>query len=388
MIKNIVTWLLYAMILLGFATFAFTQNSVITLDSPNNTKRSTTGVANFTAAFGIGKYTDAQEDTLVSSLTSANAGTLWYNTEHNGIMLWNGTRRIDVQGVDFGDASSGDATITGTTTLTSDAYYRNLTVSSTGVLVARGVRIFVDDKLTIQAGGVIHADGNNGLNATSNVGATGGASVTTIFIGGSNAGGTGGKGSTGAGVQAARVTNVANCGGTAGAGGAGGKGSGRTGGASRLGERTLSQIRYFTYQFDVGGITLLGGASAPGGSSAGGGAGGQGGGGGGGGSGGGIVAIFAENFENNGIIRSNGGNGGNGFSPASGNAGGGRGGGGGGGCIYLISDSFINIGTTQVNGGTGGNGGSPSGTGTAGSNGTNGGSGSVFIFNATEKRWL
>ena len=53
-------------------------------------------------------------------------------------------------GTSFGDGSDGPVTISsGTTTLTRDMYYSDLTVSSTGVLLTAGYRIFVSGTLTV-----------------------------------------------------------------------------------------------------------------------------------------------------------------------------------------------------------------------------------------------
>jgi hypothetical protein len=55
----------------------------------------------------------------------------------------------------YGNGIDGDATISSSVTLTSDAYYRNLTITGTGFLRTNGFRVFVQNTLNIQSGGQI-----------------------------------------------------------------------------------------------------------------------------------------------------------------------------------------------------------------------------------------
>jgi collagen type VII alpha len=81
-------------------------------------------------------------------------------------------------------------TITSNTTLTNDLYARNLTVSA-GTLFTNGFRIFVQNQFQVQSPGIISNAGSPGANAavnqvTPNTGGTGGAAGQ--FIGGGNGG--------------------------------------------------------------------------------------------------------------------------------------------------------------------------------------------------------
>ncbi len=57
----------------------------------------------------------------------------------------------------FGDGSDGTVVISSNTTLTSDMYYENLTISNNAVLKPGGYRIFVRTLLTIESGSSISA---------------------------------------------------------------------------------------------------------------------------------------------------------------------------------------------------------------------------------------
>jgi len=67
----------------------------------------------------------------------------------------------------FGDGSDGDVTIVaGTTTLSKDMVYNNLTIQAGGILKPAGYRIFVKGTLTIAAGGSINDNGNDASGST------------------------------------------------------------------------------------------------------------------------------------------------------------------------------------------------------------------------------
>ena len=114
----------------------------------------------------------------------------------------------------FGDGSDGDGNITGgTTTLTREWHYNNLTITGTGILKPRGHRIFVKGVLTIAVGGSINDDGIAG-----GTGISGGTALTNMsgvacLGAGSGAGGVGrttsGGGSAGAASSNCSTNNVA-----------------------------------------------------------------------------------------------------------------------------------------------------------------------------------
>jgi len=334
--------------------------------------------------------------------------------------------------LNFGDGSDGNVTIaSGTTTITRDMYYNNLTIQTGGVLNPSGYRVFVMGTLTFQGTGIIARNGTNGGNggnggngAAGTPGAAGaagvaGAALAAGSIAGGVAGGTGavgligvqGNGGSGNNGLAATPSNLTSAiGSTSGAGAAGGAGGtgfngvsgGTAGGASAAATVTnplimpripqwAINLHYFsntTFAF------MNGSAQAPGGSSGGSGGGGnQGtgdsgggsGGGGAGGSSGGIVMVAAYSVVSitNNVIQAlggtggKGGNGGNGSASNGGGGGGSAGGTGGtGGVVVVIYHTWLGtaLTTAAVAGGTGGSLGTG---GTAGTSGTNGSSGST-----------
>jgi hypothetical protein len=249
----------------------------------------------------------------------------------------------------FGDGVTGTATITGTTTLSAEAYYNNLTISSTGILKPAGFRIFVKGTLTVDSGGTINDDGNPGSGVTGGTG-LGARQTLNAASGGGGNGSSGGNGSVGGGATNSSLNDT----GVAPTGGKGGDGAPNTGGnggsagqpaqAQRWQGTAWQQQGRFsngtaTGQFN-GGSGGGGGASSAATCT-----------GGGGGSGGGSVWIAAKYVINNGRISANGGNGANGFGGA-GNAGGGGGGGGGNVCVGTLS--YTGSGLLQALGGKGG----------------------------------
>jgi len=316
----------------------------------------------------------------------------------------------------FGNGNDGDVDITtGTTTLTRDMYYDNLTIDSDGEIVTAGYRIFV--KGTLTNNGYITRNGNNGgvggNGATSNstntsqgtagtqlafgtlfggvageLGGTGGAGGDASGSGSDQAGKAGGAG--GAGNNSA--SSLGSNGGTGSAGGLGGltydgQSAGAVGAGGGAGTATASKNNIYnavtainlfeiTAEATLQSLTSSAGEGGGGGGAGGGGyygtskVGGQGGAGGGSGSSGGIIAIYAETIINNGVVMSIGGNGGNGGDGGDGgdvSAGGGGGGAGGnggaGGVILYLYETKTEVGTELVTGGTAGS------KGIAGSNG-------------------
>lgn len=259
----------------------------------------------------------------------------------------------------FGNAADGNVTISGgTTTLTSNKYYNNLTIAADGILKPAGFGVFVKKLLSVASGGVISADGNDGSGATA--GAQSGATGSTM-AGIGAAGGAGGANANGS--AASGVTSV----GMGGAGAAGGASGVRTGGA--LGNSALGSSGYNTFYNPFS--AMHGGMLSTQANSRGDGGGGGGGGageapgdtGGGGGSGGASLHIRAKSIVNNGAIRANGGAGAAGTGV---NAGGG--GGGGGGVVVIFCESYVGNAATA----TGGAGGAAVGGGSAGGTGSDG----------------
>ena len=307
----------------------------------------------------------------------------------------------------FGAGTDGDVTISsGTTRLTRNMYYNNLTINSTGTLIPDGNAIHVRGTLNItgaQAGAINH-NGANGTSSTNQAGGSGGLATSfgeRFTVG--QVGTTGGTGTTTAGGTSGAVVAVplspTSRGTNAGRSGAGGNGSGGLGGASF--DATSPSRSFFPRSIhDLLGVTLIITASntgqymsaAP--SGRGGGAGGGDGtnlgrGGGGGGGGAGCVLIFAKTIDVTGaiasVIQSRGGNGGNGANGATGNVGGGGGGGGAcGGMVCIVYEEIIGSATNIINisGGNGGNGGNGIGTGLAGTGGNSGNAGVVVLINA------
>ncbi len=274
----------------------------------------------------------------------------WINYSLNQITAW----LADAGRGAFGDGSDGDVTVSGgTTTLTADAHYENLTITSTGILQPAGYRVFVRGLLTIEAGGVIRRNGNPGVVPVDNItpGAAG-AALAAGSLGGSFAGGAGAPGN---GNGTAGSGGATGAGGSAGAGGDSNDiGNGANGGAVSLfgasGPTSLRTLAAATGRVITGAGTVL----IPfGGGGGGGGGGGTIGSGGGGGSGGGVLAIWTYRLVNNGAIEANGGAGGGAFTgpDAAGNGGGG---GGGGGLIWLVTRGRSGAGVVQALGGAGG----------------------------------
>ena len=296
----------------------------------------------------------------------------------------------------WGDGSDGNVTIpSGTTTLTRDMYYSNLTVQSGGILITAGYRIFVLNTLTVNSGGLIHNNGSAASGQTAGAGGLGGNLI---------AGATGGTGGGGGGAQTGNslgnpgsqpttpsvVTKpVGNTTGVAGgAGGSGGTnnyggGSGASGGLAGAASGTAINFprSLFTAFALLDGSTQLGASVANGGGGGGGGGGGNSGGAGGAGGGtggnGGFVWIAAFSIVNNGTIQSIGGAGGTGGNGASNKGGGGGGGtGGNGGVIVCIYSSFSGNALSVAAGAAGTAGTAASG----GNNGANGSAGNVGVI--------
>ena len=334
----------------------------------------------------------------------------------------------------FGDGSDGDLTSSsGTTTLTKDMYYDDVTISGTAIINPAGYRIFIKGTLTISGSAKIIRTGNaggNGGNATGRTpgtGGTAGAVMSGVTVPDGNAGTVGVSG----GLSPNNINDEAGTAGDAGnagtsidgsiggtgatsvAGGAGGAYAGfngGNGGASAVGGVITAPKNTPRNLFDTINLwnpktfVLHKSSSAPG-SGGGGGGGGHavnrepagGGGSGGTGSDGGFIAVYAKTIVNsvaggiscNGGVGGNGGNGGNGGSGGGIGAGGGGGGAGGtggtGGVIIVVYSSLTQSGSGSFlasggAGGTGGTGGTYSGTNSVnGSNGNTGTTGAAGV---------
>lgn len=240
----------------------------------------------------------------------------------------------------YGDGSDGDYTINGgTTTLTRDMYYNDLTITNTGVLKTDGFRVFVKGTLTIQASGTINDDGP--------AAAAGVGGIVSLTVGSLGKGASGGN-------SEANGNNITNSEG--GAGGDGGGGSGGTGGTATVPSPQVGvfDLAIITTMFLTTGKINGGAGGAGGGNNAGTG--------GGGGAGGGVVMIAAHTIVNDGSISADGGAG------ANGSGGGDGGGGGGGGVVAVICNSYTGNDPTADGGALG----------TGAANGVAGTAGNVF----------
>ena len=252
----------------------------------------------------------------------------------------------------YGNGTDGDVTVSGTTTLTGDAYYNNLTV--TGTLNTANFRVFVAG--TLSGNGTIACNGPSVANAS----AGGSAVASQVYL---NAG-SGAAGATGTGGTATAVAQkLGGNGGAGGAGSTGAAGGAQTGTANVAaagGINLYQDVVAFMRGQPVGSSTtrLSGGAGGGGGGGDGTNAGA------GGGAGGGSVFDAARANTNNGAINATGGNGG---TRTTGNVGGG--GGGGGGVVVVVTGSTTQTFTVSVAGGNAGNG---VGTGANGAAGTAG----------------
>jgi hypothetical protein len=303
----------------------------------------------------------------------------------------------------FGDGSDSDVTISaGTTNLSRDMYYHNLTITG-GALAANGWKIYVSGTLDITAApanSIIAASSSqNGQNASNAGGGTRGSITnTSTTVGQNQLGGSGVNGGTGAGSSGSLDTSTWTVGGLSSTSGGGGAVGATAGGSGRAPTTpsTTTDIRRLQTELSAWQATgayqrMNGGQGGPGGSSGAGDGVGSGGGGGGGGAGAGILYIAARTINRGGstaasAISAIGGLGGNGASGTGGTNRGGGGGasGGGGGWIYLIFRTLTGSTATNVldaSGGAGGSGANGVGTGLGGDGGAAGGGGRIDVYN-------
>ncbi len=294
----------------------------------------------------------------------------------------------------LGDGSDGNVTISsGTTVLTRDMYYNNLTINGTGSLNTNGCKVFVKGILDFSAApaNAIQWNGLAGGNASGSTGGTTTAAPGTS-LGDQNIGVAGNSGTTANGTASGVAPNVNNVmGGTGslgGRGGVGGSGTPAAGSAART-PGFISAVRGWNVNLINGILLPIGGTAGSGASSGAGDGTNNGGGAGASGNGAGVVALFVNSILTSsstaaGAISAVGGMGGNGGTVSTGTVGGGGGGAGGaGGWVYLAYNNKFGPTVSNlinVSGGAGGNGGN--GTSTGGGSGGNGGaSGRVTIFN-------
>ncbi len=250
---------------------------------------------------------------------------------------------------------AADTTITaGITTLTADAIYRNLTINNGGTLKTAGFRVYVREKLLINTGGIISADGGAAPDAT------GGTAAASGSIGGSAGGGAGD-------VAAGNAGSAGRCFGGVNGGGPGGGGAGTGGAGGGVTAPTVAAADgYWANPVNLlhGHLITAGGVYKILGGNGGGGGGGDGaaGEGGGGGAGGGVVWIAANEISilGTGKIQANGGAGRIGQSTDTGG-----GGGGAGGLLLVFCSMITTAGAAATHfvttGGAGGNKGGGSG---------------------------
>jgi len=283
----------------------------------------------------------------------------------------------------FGNGVDGNATISATTTLTSDMFYNNLTLSASGELVTNGYKVYVAN--TLSGSGLL-----NWGNPT--VGGTGGDTGSCSGGGAGSAGGSsgsgqfksapGGAGSAGSGAITSGIAT--STGGTGGNGAATGFGTGAGAGAVSV-QNKVAQFANMTLHgvdisYALGTTTAYKSGTGGGGGGAGGTNGGCGGaGGGGGGAGGGVVLVAAKNWAGTFTIKSVGALGGNGGNGGGSSGSGGGGGGGAGGSSIMVYGTKTWTGLYNLVGGAGGNGGT--GGGGAGNNGSAGGAGTAYEVN-------
>jgi len=326
--------------------------STVTVDAGEltNTGTATAAVLGLAAAGTAGTYAYPASVTTdaFGRVTAATAGSAPFVPGANFLLAY------------FGVGYDGDVTIAaGTTTLSREMQYNNLTIAAGGILKPNGNRIFVRGTLTIAATGSINDDGNNA------VGATIGANLSGVgYLRGAGGNPGAGKSVTGSGNGGLGIVNASlnnlgvlptqGAGGTAGGANTGGNIGASTAYVPSQGWHTqavwASGRGIPTSAFSGGGGGAGGGCDATGGTATSGG----------GGSGGGVVWVAAHTISNLGTISANGGSGGNAVATLLSSAGGG--GGGPGGLVAVITGSgSAATGVVSAIGGAGGTGAGPNG---------------------------
>ena len=255
--------------------------------------------------------------------------------------------------LEFGSGVDGDVVISGTTTLTRDMNYNNLTINSSQILNTAGYRIFV--KGTLTNGGTIRNNGSNGTAGTGGTGVGGSGAAAGTLLGGYAGGNGHAGGGGGGGIVWISAKTVAVQGTIQAIGGNGANGTGATGGV--VGSNGTATPRTLI-QSGTGGNGGSAGANA-------------------GGTGAGrtvtslvspySLPILTMFHDSAGQLAGGAGGGGGAENGAGPNAGGG--GGGMGGVVIFIYNSITTPGTISVAGGSGGTPFSTGNTGAAGSSG-------------------
>ena len=127
----------------------------------------------------------------------------------------------------LGDGGDGNVTISsGTTTLTRDMFYNNLTISGTGSIFTNGYRIFVKNILDLSNApvGAINFNGANGANASGSTPGAVGTAIVAGSVAGTQAGSAGFAGVTLNGGSSASAGGTGGNGGSSNSSGAGGIG--------------------------------------------------------------------------------------------------------------------------------------------------------------------
>lgn len=357
----------------------------------------------FNGAAGTPSSLVATNATGTAAGLTAGVATILQNARTINGISFNGSANILTDwAVLFGAGNDGAiAGGAGTTTLTRDAYYSNVTLAAGDKLITAGYRVFISGILDITAADAraIQHTASGGMDGGNASGSTAGAiptqttntqgSLAQILRG--LAGKTGGN-TTGVNGTAGAASSPAN-GGSGGASGAGGTGvAGSVAGGTTAAGGTITNTNTILRADPnlIKGVTLLtsGSSGASGGSGGGvlGGAGGSGG----SGSGGAIACIFAATVNRGagtpvGVIEYRGGVGGNGGTSPTATAGGGGGsGGGGGGWIHMIVGALtgaIASNALDASGGNGGGGGNGNTTGVGGDGAHGGTGGRITLIN-------
>ena len=285
------------------------------------------------------------------------------NSDDNTITVTGGSGALGL----YGNGILGDAVLSnGTSTLSSDTYYNNLTLDNY-ILSTRNNRLFVRGTLTLKNGSLCCNNANSGS------GGTGGTAIgnqTSFPLGPSIGAGNGGLTN---GFNGNATPANQRLGGIGGAGGAGGSGVGGSAGSSTVINAARGGIGIFNALPCALSGRALDNVLVNGGNGGGGGGGNgvQTGGGGGAGAGGLILSANVI-VDGGGLLSKICANAGNGAPGQGTNCGGG--GGGGGGYVVVVTSSISDTIVVEAKGGTGG-----AGVGT-GVNGVNGADGYVNIL--------
>lgn len=343
-----------------------------------------------------------------SSFATTGSNTFNGNQTITGSLRVTGSSILPSMDSIFGGGEDGDLVSTsGTTTLTRDSFYRNITLG-TSTINTGNWRLFCQNLTFSGSGAAIVNNGGAGSNGSSAGGANGAGVSAVGFIAGAQSGGNGfGPGTAGpaAGGQASAV-GALSLGFTfnvPGASGKGGNTAARAGGAAgatnSVGNiKYISTIPFVDHLIRASGVSTFalvqGGTGGRGGSSGASDVATPTRGGGGGGGGAGSVVVFAETINITNavapVFSAQGGVGGNGGSTSVADvAGGGGGSGGSGGYIIVVYKELIGgplVGALNASGGAGGNGGSGGVSGaaiTGGNGGGAGGGGRIVLINVS-----